>query len=505
MRKTLTLLLAFLAAGIMCAQQPKGGQPQGSAPQDKAAQAKGQQTRRAQRKFQILVKNVERESIIRSSNEQMQEQQTAAKERAIGAFGNLLWSSYSSSIIQKTVNATSNLVSLGVNYLAESIKGERSQWYKTAKEQCHFNQVLSAESSIDDFYAAPSVKGAMDPENLKFEGFGLKNYIELADEPGQGVNVFYIFCRMRRDSVGISHIVNHSKFLVEIDTLAFIPKYCNLPNDPTGGADVRFSFDKRKDLQLTLKARIYSSWMNQATMITNDEQLGEFTIHVKVDAKMLDSNGQFIYKKGDPAYQRLVSIEGDSYIVPRSYTGTTDALNYQPSWGTGQYRIEMEVSEDCAIVDSYYQIREAGNGEAVAAADATKGKTKWDKAKWKTEWTAMKQRRKGDSVWKNAWNCIVQAYKGTSWVATLTDPAATSLYSYETTKLNEAFSNLRNSWFDETGTAAPVATPGMQQAGAAGQGAKAGGQGGYAGGQGGKAGGQGGKAGGSKPAGGMKQ
>ena len=58
MRKTLTLLLAFLAAGITCAQQPKSGQPQGSAPQGKAAQAKGQQTRRAQRKFQILVKNV---------------------------------------------------------------------------------------------------------------------------------------------------------------------------------------------------------------------------------------------------------------------------------------------------------------------------------------------------------------------------------------------------------------------------------------------------------------
>ncbi len=474
MKKKYILFIALLSAGVLSAQPSKGGGAQ--------AQAKGQQARPAQRKFQILVKNVDRESVIRNSNELMQEQQAASKERAIGAFGSLLWSAYSTSIIQKTVNATSNLVSLGVNYLAESIKGERTQWYRAAQEQCHFNQVLSSESSINDFYAAPSVKGAMDPENLKFEGFGCKNYIELSDEPGRGTNIFYIFCKMRRDSVGISHIVNHSKFLVEIDTLIFIPKYCNLPNDLSGTADNRFSFDKRKDLKMTLKARLFSSWMNQATMITNDEQLGEFTVHVKIDANKVDSLGRFIYKKDDPAYQRLVTIEGDSYIVPRSYTGTTDAQNYQPSWGTGQYRIEMEITEDCSIKDSYYQIREAGNGKEVAFADATPGKKKWDKAKWKTEWKAMKARRKGDSVWKNAWNCIVQAYKGSGWIATLTDPAATSLYSYETTKLTESFNDLRSKWFDD-GNSTPAATPSITpKASAAGNGMPAGAGGSPAGG-----------------------
>lgn len=448
MKKTLILFALCLISGIITAQPQHKKEKKGN----------DQELLEAERKFEILVTNVEKQDIIQSSNERFLQLQSESKDRALGAFGGLLWTAYSSSIVQKTVNATSNLVSLGINYLTEAIKGERQQWYRMAQEQCHFNKVLSSESRINDFYGAPSVKGSMDPENLKFEGFGCKNYIELSETPGEGVNVFYIFCKMRRDSIGLSHIVNHSKFLVEIDTLIFIPKYCNLPNDPTGNAENRFSFDKRKDLKLTLKARLYSSWMNQATMITNDEQLGEFTVHVKIDSTKLDSLGQFIYKKDDPAYQKLISIEGDSYIVPRSFTGTTDAQNYQPSWGTGQYRIEMEVSEDCSIVDSYYQIREAGNGKAVAYADATPGKKKWDKAKWKTEWKAMTSRRQGDSVWKNMWDCIVKAYKGSGWTATFTDPIATSLYSYETTKLNEAFTNLREKLFTEEGETA-TATP----------------------------------------------
>ena len=473
MKKYLILLAWLTTTGSVIAQPP---QPNESKAKEPTASTKGAPTnsrneRPAQRKFQILVKNVDKEKIIKDSNERFLELQASANDRAaLGTFGNILWGAYSSSIVQKTVNATSNLVSLGVNYLTEAVKSDREKWYRSAQEQCKYSQVLSSESNIDDFYAAPSTKGAMDPENLKFEGFGCKNYIELTESPGSGVNVFYIFCKMRRDSLGISHIVNHSKFLVEVDTLIFVPQYCNLPNDPTGNPKNRFSFEKRNNLNMTLKARLYSSWMNQATMIANDQLLGEFTVHIKIDPKKLNDKGEFIYDKNDPDFEKLVTIEGDSYIVPRSYTGTTDAQNYQPSWGTGQYRIEMEVAEECRIIDSYYQIRESGNGKEVAFADATPGKKKWDKAKWKTEWNVMNERRKSDSVWKNMWQCIVTAYKGSSWTATLTDPLSTSLYSYETTKLKDAFSNLSEKLFtDAKGESAPATVPKM--AGAAGAGA----------------------------------
>lgn len=436
MNKILSIIILLSVAGTVTAQSPKGMSGKG-------------QIRMAQRKYQILVENERNVKKVQDTNNRLlslQESSRSAAQR--GLFGDLLWTGFTSSFQQKTVNATSNLVSMGLSYVAEALKSKREKWYRRAQQQCYYHQSLSAETQINDFYALPSTKGAMDPENLKFEGFGCKNYIELIDDPNEGVGVFYIFCKIRRDSIGLRHIINHSKFLVEIDSLVINPRYCNLPNDSTGSVESRFDFEKRDNLSIELKVRFYSSWINQATMIANDQQLGEFVVNVEVDKNKLNSDGLFVYDKNDPDFEELVSIDGDCYIVPRSYTGTTDAISYRPTWGTGQYCIEMEVSEQCTIVDSYYQIREAGNGEAVAFADATPGRKRWDKAKWKVEWKAMNARRKNDSFFKNAWKCIVAAYKGSGWMATLTDPLTTALYTWETQKLGDWLDDMHNKLFE---------------------------------------------------------
>lgn len=440
MKKNLSsMLILLLFAGTMSAQKSN----------DFGDSLKNVLPKTAQRKYQIIVKNERNVKKVQETNNQLMAlQESSRNEAQKGLLGDLLWQGFSSAFQQKSVNATSNLVSLGLNYLTEAFKSDREKWYQKALQQCYYSQQLSAETKIDDFYALPSIKGAMDPENLKFEGFGCKNYIEVGNSK-EGVGVFYIFCKMRRDSVGLRHIVNHSKFMVEIDSLIVNPRYCNLPNDSSCSADSRFSFEKRDNLSIELKVRFYSSWMNQATMIANNQQLGEFTINVEVDKDKLDKNGFFVYNKNDEDFKDLVSIDGDCYIVPRSYTGTTDGLNYQPTWGTGQYRIEMEISEQCSIVDSFYQIRESGNGEAVAFADATPGKKKWDKTKWKVEWKAMNARRKDTPFLKNVWNCIVSSYKGSSWIATLTDPATTALYSWETQKLDEWLDDMHEKLFED--------------------------------------------------------
>lgn len=457
--KKATLFLVLLAmAGTLLAQGPMRtmGKPGDERP------------KAAQRKFQILVENERNVRKVQETNNQLLALQESSREEGERSLlVDLIWSGVSSAFKQKTVNASSNLISLGINYITEAFKSDRDKWYRRAQQQCYYHQQLSAETKIDDFYALPSSKGAMDPENLKFEGFGCKNYIEVTGNNKEGVGIFYIFCKMRRDSIGLRHIVNHSKFLVEIDSLIVNPTYCNLPNDSTGSPNNRFSYEKRDNLNLELKVRMYSSWMNQATMIFNDQLLGEFTINVFVDKNKLDNNGYFVFDKNDPDFERLVSVDGDCYIVPRSYTGTMDGRNYQPSWGTGQYRIEMEVSEQCSIVDEYYQIRESGKGEIVATVDGTPKtdetnpeKWKWDKAKWKAEWKAMNSRRKSDSFWNNAWNCIVTAYKGNGWVATLTDPITTALYSWETQKLGDWIDDAHEKLF-ESDTESANATSNM--------------------------------------------
>jgi len=439
MKKLLSILFLLTIAGTMSAQEIKGA----------TISSDNVLPRTAQRKYKIIVENERSAKVVQKTNEQLLAlQESSRDESQRGLLVDLLWQGFTSAFKQKTVNASSNLVSLGLNYVTEAFKSDREKWYQRAQKECFYNQKLSSESKIDDFYALPSTKGAMDPENLKFEGFGCKNYIEVGNTR-EGVGVFYIFCKIRRDSVGLRHIINHSKFLVEIDSLLINPRYCNLPNDSSGSADSRFSFEKRDNLRLELKVRFYSSWINQATMIANDQQLGEFTVNVEVDKNKLNKDGYFVYNKNDKDFKELVSIDGDCYIVPRSFTGTTDGVSYQPTWGTGQYRIEMEVLEQCSIVDSYYQIRESGNGEAVAYADATPGKKKWDKAKWKVEWKEMNTRRKSTPFFKNVWNCIISAFEGSSWVATLTDPATTALYTWETQKLDDWINDMHEKLFED--------------------------------------------------------
>lgn len=419
MNRLITLLLITLAVtGTLAAQVPNAGDGNGKKKLD------------AVRRYQILVTNEDTVKNIIKFNDQVRAMQDMAKDDSKRALGMEILSSVATAFSQKTVDASKGVIGMGIGYLANVIKGDREKWYNLAEQHCHYKHVLSAESTIDDFYAKPSTKGAMDPENLKFNGFGCKSFIEVKDNPGTGINVFYVYCKMRRDpEVGIKHIINHSKFLVELDTLIFNPRYCNLPNDSTGSVESRFSFENRKNLTLQLKVRVYSSWMNVATMVIKDQQLGEFTITARIDKSKLNEDGLFIYDRNDPDFQKLVSIEGDCFIVPRSFTGTTDAQNYSPAWGTGQYRIEMELSENCDIIDDYYYKPGDKNSDS--------GKHKWDKTKWGPEWKDLKARRKDIKNPKNAWDCIVDAYRGTGWIATLTEPMTTVIYDYETTKLKE--------------------------------------------------------------------
>ena len=429
MKRLILTLCFFIVAGSIHAQDSY---------ESKSKIEKGQ-TRKAQRKFQILVENERDVRKVENNTERLlrfQDSVREGKDRSLLA--GLLLSGLGGTIREKTVKASQNVV----NLVTEALRSKRKDWYRKAKQQCYYKQSLKAESKIDDFYALPSTNGALDPANIKFEGFGCKNYIEIVDEANEkeGVGIFYIFCKLRLDSLGLNHIVNHSKFLVKIDSLVFNPKYCNLPNDSTGSPDSRFSFEKRDNLVFQLKARFYSSWINQAIMIADNQKLGEFTINVKVDKSKLNSDGLFVYKDNDE-FNELVSVEGDCFIVPRSYTCTNDGTTHSHSWGTGQYRVEMDVIEKCNIVDSYYQKPITGKKHAVVLTNKDdKDKDgipyRLDKKKWKVEWNAMKKRGKRSSFFKSAWNSIVSAYKGTGWMATLTDPVTTALYTWEAKKID---------------------------------------------------------------------
>lgn len=480
MKKANTLLLFIISAITVCAQP---------------AVKNGFQNNvvTAERKFQILVKNEENPDRVKTNTkaveDKLEERNKMISSNDKSSFLTNLSTSFGSALTQNTINATSNVLSMSISYLVEKFRSHQQDWYRTALQQCTYKKSLKSESKIDDFYGAPSSKGALDPADIIFDGFGCKHFLEVRskksvyDENGRkgnadeseaasvqanqgqqqmelsahdkhngggkaeestvnndsvkiGKDVFYLFCKLRRDSTGIAHIVNHSKFMVEVDSFMFNIRYCNLPNDSTGSIDSRFDFNKRKDLSLKVKAKVYSSWVNEAIMVMQDQLLGEFIITVKIDRDQLQGDSLFVYDKNNKRHTDLVSISGDSFIVPRSFTGTSNFKDYTPMWGTGQYRIEMEIEENCKINDEYYLIRESGSGQKTAFADGTPGKRRWDKEKWSTEWKAMKARKKNASFWQNAWDGIVTAYKGSGWVETFTDPLTTAIYSWEAEELS---------------------------------------------------------------------
>lgn len=399
----------------------------------------------AQYKYQVVVESQSDAAVVMSNGliDQIVNESTSR-----GLF-TAVAASYLSSVAQKTVNATSNLLSLGVSYLAELIRKpskDFQSWSEQKRIQCTYTKDLSSNETIDDFYYRPSVNGALDPRDLKFKGFSCANFIEMAnsvEDCRMGQDVFYISCKLRTDSLGISHMINHSKFLLEVDSLLFNPTYCNVPNTNQKQPLERFSFEKYTDLKLKLKVKLFSSWINEAIMVTSDCQLGEFEIDVAVKPEVLQKRGEdnlFVYGPNCPDNKDLICVTGDSFIVPRSFVGTSA----EPVWGTGQYRLAIEVSQSCLlnaeyyIDDEYIDIVEVGNGKAVNFANLP-GYKVWDKAIWKEEWRMMNKRKKSDSFLSNAWKEIKTAYIGTNWVKELVDPAATVLLDYEATELQSIF------------------------------------------------------------------
>lgn len=435
MKNVVILFFAFLTTQVWAENAPK--------------QVEGKDKQFGKYKYQIVVENQPQASVV-MCNGQIDLIQNSAT-RGWSDLGVAISTAYKSSVTQKTVNATSNLLSLGINYVSTYVqkpKKDFESWSKAKQQQCTFKKDLSSQETIDDFYYRPSVNGALDPRDLKFNGFVCRNFFEPQSVPKDtnkrdvrvGHDVFYVSCKLRTDSLGLSHLTNHSKFLLEIDSLVFNPQRCNIPNNNSVGIKNVFNFDECTDLEFEMKVKVLSSWVNEAIMFTNDYQLGEFIIRARIDESALTTVGKdtlFIYDKNNPKMDSLVSIIGESFIVPRSFVGTAN----EPVWGTGQYKLAIEISQTCQLnaryylKDEYIRIDEVGNGRVINFANLPAYK-EWNKAVWKEEWRTMKHRKQSNSFMTNVWEEIKTAYIGSNWVKELTDPAVTQILDYEFKELN---------------------------------------------------------------------
>ena len=117
MKKFVIMFILLAITGFISAQLPKGSMA-------KSADA---QPRMAQRKFQILVENERNVKTVQDTNERLlafQKNSHDENQRSLLLAG-LLLEGLTSAFKQKTINATSNLVSLGINYATEAMKNKR--------------------------------------------------------------------------------------------------------------------------------------------------------------------------------------------------------------------------------------------------------------------------------------------------------------------------------------------------------------------------------------------
>lgn len=324
---------------------------------------------------------------------------------------------YRSSTAKKAGSIIDILVEAGIDELAELVKDHRKDWQKAIQQECSFSKGFKMGDEISDFYQSSSRSGALDLQDIAFNGFSCRQYIHRKN--AEPLEVFYAEFSLDTTETGLRRMVHHSKFEVVLDSLMFNPFICEIPNDSTSSPDLRigFDFERRKDLKVSLKTIIRSSWVCENMAIVSGQPLGEFLMEVSIDPKYLVDNC-FTYSRMNPDDEyknNLIRCSGESFMVPRSYIGMIDNTAY---WGTGQYSLDMTLKESCRINEAYYK------------KTGSDGKVKWDRKKWKEEWKIIRKRKKYHQAHLNtAFQKITSSWKNGQWITEFISPSTTVLVS----------------------------------------------------------------------------
>lgn len=421
MKKLITALI--LISGAACAAIPTNAQPAPGA----------QREMQGQRRYDIIVNQQNDTLSFNRSLRALRGNSALLSNR--GILGDIA-SGYISLGTSTLLSASQNLLGAGLAFIKEAARDKRPDWEKATLGENRFVKRLPMYTEILDFYSAPSTIGALDPTDMKFSGFGCRQYIVVNGDDGKPreEEVFYLSCSLRDDEQGIARMLNHSKFEVVVDELRFNPYLCNLPNDSLSAdpsTRIDFDFDKRSDLEFKVVATVTSSWINEAIQVAKDVELGRFTITAKIDPRFIGEDNTFRYnRKEDIGSGKVVTVTGDSFIVPRSYVGSADMSAPGASWGTGQYKVEMDISESCRINEKYYTAEKGG-------------KRHWLKERWQPEWKLMKKRpKRGGSAGTRLADVIFPSFSGDNWITTIIEPATTVLLSEEGKLVNASAAKL---------------------------------------------------------------
>ena len=338
MKKTFSILCLLLACLMpMMGQSSKGGGGDKSSTEKKPDYSPKKKSNKLS-KYQTFVYTSD------DLSDEIERQVSADREALSRGLGAELLSAGLSAATGAATGYISTLIELGITAITKLIQLDaqnKKEWQEMVKEESQLIVTMGTIADLNDFYNCMSQYGPMDPKGMRFNGIGC-----LAME-GEDTT-FYISCHINRKK--IDRIVRHSKFELVMDTFMINPYKAGLPNTDL---PLLFTYADRKSFDFTMKMRMISSWMDQLPDLHKDQILGEFMLNVPVDSASLDENNMFRYirKEDEPAKYGLI---GESFIVPRSYMPLRDEDGkYMESWGTGQYKMEVEIVEVCGVSEEF--------------------------------------------------------------------------------------------------------------------------------------------------------
>lgn len=255
------------------------------------------------------------------------------------------------------VSAIIDVATTEIIHLATYRKEQKKKWWQLIQNESNYTDSIASIRGLNDFYKQPSRYGALDPSNINFDGISIRGRRD-------GREMLYISCHI--DTTKLDHLFQHSKFYMVVDSIAFYPLLCHLPNLSANGIrlerndsterDNSFRFSERTHLNVGMELTLSSSWVNEAVFVQKDVQLGTFKLNISIP----DSTEVYKYSRKaaerNKALMRInptlrldtttVQMEGDCFVVPRSYMPINGE---EQMWGTGEYNIKVKFRESCSF------------------------------------------------------------------------------------------------------------------------------------------------------------
>ncbi len=334
---TVTALCLVMALCVPAMAQSRGGSSDGGEKTEKKDHGPKRKPTGLQ-KYQTFVYTSD------DLSGEIERQMTADRDALSRGLGADLLSAGLSAATGAATGYISTLIEMGITAITKLIQLDamnKKEWQEMVKEESELIVTMGTIADLNDFYNCMSGYGPMDPKGMRFNGIGC-----LAME-GEDTT-FYISCHINRKK--IDRIVRHSKFELVMDTFMINPYKAGLPNTDL---PLLFTYADRKTFDFTMKMRMVSSWMDQLPDLHKDQILGEFMLNVPVDSASLDENNMFRYIRNEEEAPKY-GLVGESFIVPRSYMPIRDEDGkYSESWGTGQYKMEVEIVEVCGVSEEF--------------------------------------------------------------------------------------------------------------------------------------------------------